>query len=86
METSSVLDSALEKKGDSERLNYQTHVWQTRTKGLKKLIVGSHQAAESSKQTGHKQVIKGDKRDDKIKKIKNTVIKIYRSAKAEQNK
>lgn len=57
-----------------------------RSKGLKGLIVGSHQVAESSKHTGHKQVIKGDKRDDKIKKIKNTVIKIYRSAKAEQNK
>lgn len=53
-----------------------------RTKGLK----NSHQAAESSKHTGHKQVIKGDKGDDKIKKIKNSVIKIYRSAKAEQNK
>lgn len=57
-----------------------------RIKGLKKPNVGSHQAAESSKHAGHKQVIKGDKRDDKIKKIKNTVIKIYRSAKAEQNK
>lgn len=34
--------------------------------------------------TGHKQVIKGDKGDEKIKKIKDTVIKIYRSAKAEQ--
>lgn len=57
-----------------------------RTNGLTKLIVGSHQVAESSKHIGHKQVIKADKRDDKIKKIKNTVIKIYRSAKVEQNK
>lgn len=76
-------DSASEKKWAPDRLNCQACV---RTQGLIKPMVSSHQEAESSKHTGHKQVIKADKRDDKIKKIKNTVIKIYRSAKAEQNK